>query len=83
MNAIQEPELGCPSRLRFDRLLAGELEATRAAELTAHAAGCARCGGLLVELRRAHAAFAQSAPLPGAVASRVRERRRSIAWSRW
>lgn len=83
MNAIQEPERGCPSRLRFDRLLAGELEPSRAAALTAHAAGCARCGGLLVELRHAHGAFAHGAVLPGAVVRRVRERRRSIAWARW
>src|SRR5688500_8043754 len=87
MNAIQEREPACPSRLRFDRLLAGELESVQARELSAHAAGCARCNALLAELRRGHEAFATAAVLPDAIARRVRERAaergRDLAWPRW
>jgi hypothetical protein len=83
MNAIQKPERACPSRLRFDRLLAGELDPAHAAQLTAHATGCVRCGELLAELRRGHAAFGASAALPDAVVQRVSEGRGVVAWPRW
>lgn len=85
MNVLREPAPECPSQLRFDRLLAGELEPARAAELTAHAVSCARCGSLLAELRRGRDAFVASAALPDAVAQRVleRARERRVAGWRW
>ena len=53
--ANRSPE--CPSRLRFDRWLAGELEAPQAHALEAHARGCTRCEALLGELQRGTQAF--------------------------
>ena len=87
MNAVNEPARACPSRLRFDRLLADELAPVQASELTAHAAGCARCGALLAELRRGRDAFAADAVLPDAVVQRVRDLAgdggRGVARLRW
>ncbi|HMI92033.1 MAG TPA: DUF4384 domain-containing protein [Polyangiales bacterium] len=80
MNAMHPNEASCPSRLRFDRLIAGELEPAQARELERHAHGCARCGALLDGVRRDHAAFAEAA-LPDAVVQRVQPRKRSTRWS--
>jgi hypothetical protein len=74
----------CPSRLRFDRLLAGELEAAQAQQLEQHARCCPRCRPLLDQLRRGHAAFPTA--LPDNIAQRVREHEhagRDRPWLAW
>ena len=87
MNAVHPHEASCPSRLRFDQLIAGELEPAQAAHLEVHAAVCARCRARLAEQRRGHAQL--SPELPAALIARVRERqpqratraRRALRWS--
>ena len=79
MNARHPHEASCPSRLRFDRLIAGELEPAVAAELERHAASCTRCNAWLSSVRRDHARFAAQ-PLPATVieqVQRVHARRRT------
>ena len=75
MNATRdfdEPRfIACPSRLRFDRLLARELSDKDAHEVELHAQSCLRCGPLLVELRRGHDAFAPE--LPAVLVQRVKD----------
>jgi hypothetical protein len=72
MKAAHEPERGCQSHLRIDRLLAGELDAASGEEVERHARSCARCGRLLNELKRAQVAF--SPVLPEVLVQRVHER---------
>ena len=92
MNAAHPHEGACPSRLRFDQLIAGELERAQAEQLEQHAASCARCRPLLAAQQRGHARF--SAQLPPAVRARVAERggevgrersarSRARVWLRW
>ncbi len=71
---------GCVSDLRFDRLLADELDADAARAVRDHVTGCARCASRLAEIEAARAAFAASAPpLPARVVD-LRRRRRNPAW---
>jgi hypothetical protein len=72
MNATHERFGACPSRLRFDRLLARELNEKETHEVELHAQSCLRCGPLLVELRRGYQAFAPE--LPDVLVQRVRAR---------
>jgi hypothetical protein len=72
MNAVNPPREACPSRLRFDQLLAGELDSAQAQQLETHVGRCARCDAVLAEIRRGYRAF--SPLLPDAVARRVRGR---------
>ena len=67
---------GCPSHLRFDRLIAGELSAAEAQSVEQHAIGCSRCGPKLAQMQRQHAEF--SKVLPVAIVQRVRERERRM-----
>jgi anti-sigma factor RsiW len=82
MNAVHPERPPCPSRLRFVRLLAGELEPAQAQELQRHVEHCARCSALLAELRNGRDAF--SPVLPDLLVQRVRatsKLRRD--WARW
>ena len=81
MNAVHPNEGRCPSRLRFDRLIAGELEALEAERLEQHATSCTRCRAVLAAQRLGHAEH--SAELPAAVRGRVVERKRGRGWLRW
>jgi anti-sigma factor RsiW len=81
MSAVHEHNAQCPSRLRFDRLIAGELPPEQAQQLEQHASRCARCQPLLAEMKRGYEAF--DAVVPNAVVQRVRERSsRGRAWLR-
>ncbi|WP_437630599.1 zf-HC2 domain-containing protein [Sorangium sp. So ce854] len=53
---------GCPSDLRFDRLLAGELAPAEAQATRAHLDGCARCAGRFAALEAGRAAFLADPP---------------------
>jgi hypothetical protein len=79
MNALHEHGSACPSRLRFDRLLAGELPADQARQLEQHVQSCARCSVLLNEIKGGYDAF--DARLPDAIAKRAVTRRRSSRWA--
>jgi hypothetical protein len=81
MNALHDSSGLCPSRLRFDRLLAGELESSDAEQLEQHAASCARCGAVFAEIKRGYEAFAPG--LPEAVAQHVQQRARSARSRTW
>lgn len=82
MNAAHPERPPCPSRLRFDRLLAGELEPAQARELQRHVERCARCSALLTELRSGLDAF--SPVLPDRLVQRVRATSKPRRdWTRW
>jgi hypothetical protein len=82
MNVLHERTGPCPSRLRFDRLLAGELTVEQARQLEQHAESCARCRSLFTEIKRGYEAF--EAVVPRAIVQRVRERSGARrAWLRW
>ncbi|WP_437721125.1 DUF4384 domain-containing protein [Sorangium sp. So ce861] len=72
---------GCPSDLRFDRLLAGELAAAEEQATRAHLDGCGRCAGRLAEIEAGRAAFLaappplRAPPAPRAAAPAVRRLR--------
>ncbi|WP_437934608.1 DUF4384 domain-containing protein [Sorangium sp. So ce341] len=72
---------GCPSDLRFDRLLAGELAAAEEQATRAHLDGCGRCAGRLAEIEAGRAAFLaappplRAPPAPQAAAPAVRRLR--------
>ncbi|WP_437313852.1 DUF4384 domain-containing protein [Sorangium sp. So ce385] len=72
---------GCPSDLRFDRLLAGELAAAEEQATRAHLDGCGRCAGRLAEIEAGRAAFLaappplRAPPAPPAAAPAVRRLR--------
>jgi hypothetical protein len=71
---------GCVSDLRFDRLIAGELDLGAERVVRDHVAGCALCAARLAEIEAAAAAFIEHAPpLPGRVIE-LRKRRPKPAW---
>ncbi|WP_437775119.1 zf-HC2 domain-containing protein [Sorangium sp. So ce1097] len=53
---------GCPSDLRLDRLLAGELAPAEEQATRAHLDGCARCAGRFAALEAGRAAFLADPP---------------------
>jgi hypothetical protein len=69
MREPSRPE-GCLSDFAVDRWLAGELHGAEAAALEGHAAGCARCGRRVDEIRSERETFAREAP-PLLLASRA------------
>lgn len=77
MNDVPAREPACPSRLAFDRYLAGECDASRAAEIERHAKECARCRAVLSELHRGAERFERNLPAPLVERVREREQRRA------
>ncbi|WP_437964604.1 zf-HC2 domain-containing protein [Sorangium sp. So ce260] len=53
---------GCPSDLRLDRLLAGELDPAEQQATRAHLDGCARCARRFAEIEAGRAAFLADPP---------------------
>ncbi|XYH94073.1 zf-HC2 domain-containing protein [Sorangium sp. So ce1128] len=74
---------GCPSDLRFDRLLAGELAPAEEQAARAHLDGCERCAARFVALEAERAAFLAAPPPlrlpPRAVAPAVPAAPRAVA----
>lgn len=71
---------GCISDLRFDRMLADEVDGAAARALHEHVAACAHCAARLAAIEAARAAFTASAPpLPARVVEFLK-RRRNPAW---
>ncbi|MGK3992104.1 zf-HC2 domain-containing protein [Sorangium sp. So ce1024] len=73
---------GCPSDLRIDRLLAGELAPAEEQATRAHLDGCARCAGRFAALEAGRAAFLADPPplrLPAAPRATAPAVRRSRA----
>ncbi|WP_437730772.1 DUF4384 domain-containing protein [Sorangium sp. So ce1335] len=72
---------GCPSDLRLDRLLAGELESAEQQATRAHLDGCARCAARFAALEAGRAAFLADPPplrLPAAAPAARRPLARSL-----
>ena len=71
---------GCVSDLRFDRLLADELDADAARAVRDHLASCAHCAARFAAIEAARAAFTATAlPLQARVVD-LRTRRRNPIW---
>ncbi len=64
----REPHAGCPSNLRLDRLLAGELAAEPERELRAHLAACARCAARFAAIEEEARAFPREVWIQGEAA---------------
>lgn len=76
----QEENAGCPSELRLDRWLAGELEGTVAASVGLHVQACARCSARRQRRERERAWFRASAPPLFVVGPAVVPKRRRAIW---
>ncbi|WP_437500048.1 zf-HC2 domain-containing protein [Sorangium sp. So ce1099] len=72
---------GCPSDLRFDRLLAGELAPAEEQATRAHLDGCGRCAARFAALEAARAAFLADPP-PLRLPAPPRTPAPAVRWSR-